>query len=106
VAFLKRFPTLRRLAQARENEVLALWSGLGYYRRARMLHKAAQFVQRELAGALPATSAELRTLPGVGEYTAAAIASIAFGESIAVVDGNVERVLLRLTGRPEVKTAA
>ena len=106
VEFLRRFPTLADLAAAPEDAVLALWSGLGYYRRARMLHKAAQFVARELDGVLPSTSTELRTLPGIGEYTSAAIASIAFGESIAVVDGNVERVLLRILGRPEEKTAA
>ena len=106
VDFLRRFPTLKSLAAADEAEVLTLWSGLGYYRRARLLHKAARFVVGELGGHLPGTSAELRTLPGVGEYTAAAIASIAFGESIAVVDGNVERVLLRITGHPEDKTAA
>jgi A/G-specific adenine glycosylase len=104
--FLRKFPTLLALALAPEAEVLATWSGLGYYRRARMLHKTAQFLTRERGGVLPSTAAELRTLPGIGEYTSAAIASIAFGESIAVVDGNVERVLLRLTGRPEVKTAA
>jgi A/G-specific adenine glycosylase len=104
--FLRKFPTMLALALAPESEVLATWSGLGYYRRARMLHKAAQFLVRERGGVLPTTAAELRTLPGIGEYTSAAIASIAFGESIAVVDGNVERVLLRLTGRPEVKTAA
>ena len=104
--FLRKFPTILALALAREAEVLATWSGLGYYRRARMLHKTAQFLTRERGGVLPGTAAELRTLPGIGEYTSAAIASIAFGESIAVVDGNVERVLLRLTGRPEVKTAA
>jgi A/G-specific adenine glycosylase len=104
--FLQRFPTLHALAAAQEDEVLALWSGLGYYRRARMLHKAAQFVVRELDGELPRTCAELRTLPGIGDYTAAAIASIAFGESVAVVDGNVERVLLRIVGQPEEKTAA
>ncbi len=86
--------------------MLALWSGLGYYRRARMLHRGAQFVQRELKGELPHTATELRTLPGVGEYTAAAIASIAFGQSVAVLDGNVERVLLRLLGLPESKSAA
>jgi A/G-specific adenine glycosylase len=72
----------------------------------RMLHKAAQFITQERGGSLPTTAAELKTLPGIGEYTSAAIASIAFGESIAVVDGNVERVLLRVTGRPEVATAA
>ena len=97
--FLRRFPTLVSLALAPEADVLAAWSGLGYYRRARMLHKAAQFIMMERDGRLPTTSAELRTLPGIGEYTAAAIASIAFGESIAVLDGNVERVLLRLTGQ-------
>jgi A/G-specific adenine glycosylase len=104
--FLRKFPTMLALALAPESEVLATWSGLGYYRRARMLHKTAQFLTRECGGVLPTTAAELRTLPGIGEYTSAAISSIAFGESIAVVDGNVERVLLRLTGRPEMKTAA
>src|SRR5579863_2545046 len=96
--FLNRFPTLLSLALAGEEEVLAEWSGLGYYRRARMLHKAAQFVANQLKGNLPATSEELRALPGVGAYTAAAIASIAFGEPVAVVDGNVERVLCRMAG--------
>src|SRR5271170_6590684 len=104
--FLRRFPTMLSLALASESDVLATWSGLGYYRRARLLHKTAQFLTRERGGVLPTTAAELRTLPGIGEYTSAAIASIAFGESTAVVDGNVERVLLRLSGRPEVKTAA
>jgi A/G-specific adenine glycosylase len=103
--FLERFPTLRDLAEAEEAEVLALWSGLGYYRRARLLHRAAQFVLRELDGKLPRAAARLRTLPGVGDYTAAAIASIAFGESVAVVDGNVERVLLRVLGLQEVRSA-
>jgi len=104
-SFLRRFPTMLSLALATEPEVLAIWSGLGYYRRARMLHKAAQFLVRERNCELPKTAAELRTLPGIGEYTSAAIASIAFGESIAVVDGNVERVLLRISGRPESKSA-
>lgn len=104
--FLERFPTLLALALAREEDVLAAWSGLGYYRRARMLHKAAQFITAELGGVLPSNSADLRTLPGIGEYTSAAIASIAFGERIAVVDGNVERVLLRLTGHAEDSTSA
>ena len=104
--FLEKFPTLLALALAPEAEVLAAWSGLGYYRRARMLHRAAQFIVAERAGVLPTTSLELRTLPGIGEYTCAAISSIAFGESIAVVDGNVERVLLRVVGRPEEQTAA
>lgn len=104
--FLRRFPTLLALALATEEEVLAAWSGLGYYRRARMLHRAAKFITEERSGVLPTNSVDLRTLPGVGEYTCAAIASIAFGERIAVVDGNVERVLLRVTGKPEEKTAA
>ncbi len=78
--------------------MLALWSGLGYYRRARMLHKAAQYVASHYDGNLPASSEELRLLPGIGAYTAAAIASIAHGEPVAVVDGNVERVLCRLEG--------
>lgn len=97
-AFLERFPTLVSLALAGEDEVLALWSGLGYYRRARLLHKAAQFVAAQNHGNLPATAAELRSLPGIGTYTAAAIASIAHGEAVPVVDGNVERVLCRLEG--------
>jgi A/G-specific adenine glycosylase len=97
-AFLERFPTLLSLALAPEQDVLALWSGLGYYRRARMLHKAARFVADHQQCKLPVTSEELRRLPGIGAYTAAAIASIAFGEAIAVVDGNVERVLCRLEG--------
>ncbi|MGA1983140.1 MAG: A/G-specific adenine glycosylase [Acidobacteriaceae bacterium] len=104
--FVHRFPTLVSLALAAESDVLAAWSGLGYYRRARMLHKAAQFIMLEREGRLPVTSAELRTLPGIGEYTAAAIASIAFGEAVAVVDGNVERVILRLAGRPNQATAS
>jgi A/G-specific adenine glycosylase len=100
-SFLKRFPSLMSLALAKEDEVLALWSGLGYYRRARMLHKAAQFVAQNYYGSLPKKSEELRELPGIGEYTAAAIASIAHGEPVAVVDGNVERVLSRLAGWDE-----
>jgi A/G-specific adenine glycosylase len=97
-AFMERFPTLASLALAPEQEVLALWSGLGYYRRARMLHKTAQFVANHLQGNLPDTAEELRRLPGIGAYTAAAVASIAHGERVAVVDGNVERVLCRLKG--------
>ncbi len=99
--FLHRFPTIHALAVADEEDVLALWSGLGYYRRARMLHRGAQFVDREFDGKLPRTLGKLRMLPGVGEYTGAAIASIAFGESVAVLDGNVERVLLRILGQAE-----
>ena len=97
--FLRRFPTVEKLAAAREPSVLAAWSGLGYYRRARMLHAAAKVVVRELGGKFPATSEKWRALPGIGRYTAAAIASIALGEPVAVVDGNVERVLQRFSGR-------
>jgi A/G-specific adenine glycosylase len=97
--FLRRFPTVNKLAAAREASVLAAWSGLGYYRRARMLHAAAKVVARERGGRFPENSAEWRTLPGVGRYTAAAIASIALREAVAVVDGNVERVLQRITGK-------
>ncbi len=104
--FLRLFPTIIALALAPEREVLAAWSGLGYYRRARMLHKAAQFLMKERGGQIPETSAELKTLPGIGDYTCAAIASIAFGESMAVVDGNVERVLLRVTGYPSTPATA
>jgi len=97
-AFLRRFPTVQALGAAEEAEVLALWSGLGYYRRARMLHRAARYVSGDLGGAMPATAARLRELPGVGAYTSAAIASIAYGEPVAVLDGNVERVVQRLAG--------
>jgi A/G-specific adenine glycosylase len=96
--FLQRFPTIENLASAREASVLAAWSGLGYYRRARMLHAAAKKVVKEHQGKFPTTADELRSLPGIGRYTSAAIASIAFGEPTAVVDGNVERVLQRLSG--------
>lgn len=95
-AFLARFPTVYALARAEEQDVLAQWSGLGYYRRARSLHAAAQLVAAGDRPNLPSSAAELRSLPGIGAYTAAAIASIAFGEPVAVVDGNVERVLCRL----------
>jgi len=97
--FLRRFPTVEKLAAAREASVLAEWSGLGYYRRARMMHAAAKTMVREYAGRFPASEAGLRTLPGIGRYTAAAIASIAYDEPVAVVDGNVERVLRRTSGR-------
>ena len=97
--FLERFPTIETLAAEGEASVLAAWSGLGYYRRARMLHAAARQVVRELDGKFPKNSEELQKLPGIGRYTSAAIASIAFGEGVPVVDGNVERVLQRVCGR-------
>jgi A/G-specific adenine glycosylase len=96
--FLRRFPTVRKLASARVTSVLAEWSGLGYYRRARNLHAAAREIVRERAGVLPQTADTWRKLPGIGRYTSAAIASIAFGEPVAVLDGNVDRVLRRLLG--------
>lgn len=97
--FLRRFPTVQQLAAARESAVLAAWSGLGYYRRARMMHLAAHVIANELGGQFPITAEGLRALPGIGRYTSAAIASIVFGEPVAVVDGNVERVLERFLGR-------
>jgi A/G-specific adenine glycosylase len=97
--FLRQFPSVRSLAAADEQQVLAAWSGLGYYRRARMMHQAARNIVAQSKGKFPGTSAALRTLPGIGRYTAAAIASICFGEHIAVVDGNVERVISRLLGQ-------
>ena len=99
--FIRRFPTIQTLAAAREASVLAAWSGLGYYHRARRLHKATKVIVRGQRGRFPATAEEWKELPGIGRYTAAAIASIAFGEHAAVVDGNVERVLTRISGREE-----
>lgn len=95
--FLRQFPNILRLARASQDSVLAAWSGLGYYRRARALHEACKQIAR--AGAFPRTAAELAELPGIGRYTAAAVASIAFGEPVSVVDGNVQRVLERCSGR-------
>src|SRR5579863_5065601 len=92
--FLARFPGVEELAQAPEPEVLALWSGLGYYSRPRNMQKAAQ--QIVALGEFPSDHASIRELAGVGDYTAAAVASIAFGLPHAVVDGNVRRVVMRL----------
>src|SRR5271167_3480151 len=103
--FLRRFPTVQALAAAREPSVLAAWSGLGYYHRARRMHQAAKVIARERKGKFPLTAEEWRELPGIGRYTAAAIASIAFGESVAVVDGNVERGLARMEGCGEGREA-
>lgn len=94
--FLRRFPTVRRLASAPLDDVLAAWSGLGYYRRALLLHEAARTVVADRSGVIPSTSRELRLLRGVGEYTASAVASIAFGEVTPVLDANVARVLGRV----------
>ncbi len=96
--FLARFPTAEAMAGASEAEVLGMWAGLGYYRRARLLHAGARAVTAEHGGKVPAGAQALRALPGVGAYTAGAIGSIAFGERVPLVDGNVERVLSRLHG--------
>lgn len=105
--FLKRWPTIDMLAAADLDEVLREWAGLGYYARARNLHACARLVAGELGGRFPDDEAGLRALPGVGAYTAAAIAAIAFGRRAVVVDGNVERVVSRLfavmTPLPEAK---
>ena len=94
-AFTKEFPTVYDLANASEEQVLKLWQGLGYYSRARNLHKTAQYVANELNGIFPPNYNELLKLKGVGEYTAAAIASFSYNEAVPVVDGNVFRVLSR-----------
>lgn len=94
--WMERFPTVASLAAASEEEVLRFWEGLGYYARARNLWRAAQQIQQEHHGELPADVAALRKLPGIGAYTAAAIASIAFGQDEATLDGNIRRVLARL----------
>lgn len=96
--FLKSFPTVKDLSEAKEEIVLKHWQGLGYYSRARNLHATAQFITNELNGIFPKTYTELLQLKGVGEYTAAAIASFSFDEDVAVVDGNVFRVLARFFG--------
>jgi A/G-specific adenine glycosylase len=94
--WMERFPTISALAIADQQEVLNLWEGLGYYSRARNLHKAAKMVLEVYNGQLPTTRSELETLPGIGPYTAGAIASIAFGKDEAAVDGNIKRVYARL----------
>ena len=97
--FLERFPNVEALAAASEDAVLAAWSGLGYYRRARMLHQCAREIVEQHGRHFPENSKALQKLPGIGRYTAAAVASIVFSEPIAVVDGNVERVLHRVSGK-------
>jgi A/G-specific adenine glycosylase len=97
-AFVSNFPTVFHLANAKEEQVLKLWQGLGYYSRARNLHKTAQYIVNELQGQFPKTYKDLLSLKGVGDYTASAIASICFNEPTAVVDGNVYRVLSRYYG--------
>ena len=96
--FVKRFPNVAALAQAPLDDVLGLWSGLGYYSRARNMHLCAQQVMAVHGGVFPNTAAQLQTLPGIGPSTAAAVASICFGERVAILDGNVKRVLTRFLG--------
>ncbi|MDD5088936.1 MAG: A/G-specific adenine glycosylase [bacterium] len=103
--FLRAFPTLSALAKAPLADVLKAWEGCGYYARARHLHEAARRVLTS-GGKIPQTADELRKLPGIGRYTAAAIASMAFGEAAAAVDGNVERVIVRLLGERRERTSA
>ncbi|MEE8123878.1 MAG: A/G-specific adenine glycosylase, partial [Alphaproteobacteria bacterium] len=100
-AFLERWPDVHTLAAAGLDDVLHAWQGLGYYARARNLHRCAQAVSETLAGRFPATPAELEKLPGIGPYTAAAVAAIAFDRPATVVDGNVERVIARYFGVTE-----
>ena len=112
--FLAAFPTVADLAAAPLEDVLHLWQGLGYYSRARNLHKCAQVVVQEHEGKFPETSVVLQKLPGIGPYTSAAIAAIAFDEPATVIDGNVERVISRLfaietplpDSRPEIRAYA
>ena len=95
--FLERFPTVRSLASASQDDVLKTWEGLGYYARARNLHRAAKKIVSEFQNTVPDSREAIRSLPGVGEYIAAAVLSIAYGKPFAVVDGNVKRVLARIT---------
>lgn len=112
--FLRRWPDVKALAAAGLGEVLAAWAGLGYYARARNLHACAREVVSRHGGHFPATEAELRTLPGIGDYTAAAIAAIAFGAQATPIDGNIERVVARLfavttplpAAKPEIRSLA
>lgn len=96
LAFVKAYPTITHLADANEQEVLRLWQGLGYYSRARNLHSAAKYVAYQLNGVFPKTYQTIKELSGVGDYTASAISSVAYGEEKAVLDGNVFRVLSRI----------
>lgn len=96
--FLARFPTLAHLAAATDDDVTAAWSGLGYYRRARMLRDGAAAVMERFGGVIPSTVEELLTIPGIGRYTAGAIASVAFEQRAPIVDGNVARIVARLFG--------
>jgi A/G-specific adenine glycosylase len=98
VRWLERFPTVAALADAELDEVLCHWQGLGYYSRARNLHSAARLVREQFGGVVPSDPSRLRELPGIGEYTAGAVASIAYGAPVPAIDGNARRVLARLRG--------
>ena len=107
--WMKRFPTIQSLAQARETSVIKLWEGLGYYSRARNLHQAAKRIQEEYQGTLPGSKEALLALPGIGDYTSGAIASIAFNRPEPAIDGNVERLyarLFRIAETPKSKKAS
>src|SRR5690606_24847135 len=96
--FLSRFPDLRTLASASQEEVMPYWAGLGYYARARNLHRCAQALCEDWGGTFPKTAAQIATLPGIGRSTAAAIAAFAYGERCPIMDGNVKRVFTRYFG--------
>ena len=102
--FIERFPTALDLAHASEDEVLAMWAGLGYYRRARMLHACARAIVEHHEGAVPREIHKLEALPGIGRYTAGAIASMVFHQRVPIVDGNITRVLLRIHNKPIPQT--
>lgn len=101
IRFIEAFPTIKNLAEAPQEQILKLWQGLGYYSRARNMHNAAKQIMENFRGQFPQSYEELLVLKGVGEYTAAAVASLAFNEPVAVVDGNVIRVIARLFGIEE-----
>ena len=104
--FMKRWPTVENLAKAKRDDVLRMWAGLGYYRRAHLMHDCAQKIAKEYGGVFPATEVELLELPGFGPYTAAAVAAIAYNRPANVVDGNVERVMARIFAITKPQPAA
>ena len=96
--FMQRFPTVAQLAESPIDDVLHHWTGLGYYARARNLHRAAKIIEHEYAGEMPATQEQLEALPGIGRSTAGAIRALAMGQHASILDGNVKRVLARFHG--------